>query len=209
MHILRTTILPMNSSCSIKDMDDVQLVELAKNGESRAYDELVKRHSRKLHSVLYQMTDSYDDAYDIAQEAFAKAYRSLRYFNGQSAFYTWLHSIALNHARNFLKKRNKRAMYSLDDDEYGSHEEKDMSMADDSNGSDPEKVLQMTELKDKIREALLKLSDKHREIVVLHDVRGLSHSEISVMLGISEGTMRSRLHYAHKQLQGILSEYLE
>ena len=82
-------------------------------------------------------------------------------------------------------------------------------MADDSNGSDPEKVLQMTELKDKIREALLKLSDKHREIVVLHDVRGLSHSEISVMLGISEGTMRSRLHYAHKQLQGILSEYLE
>ena len=97
---------------------------------------------------------------------------------------------------------------SLDDDEYGDREEKDLTMADESHDADPEKVMHREELKKKLQEALAKLTDKHREIVVLHDIRGLSHSEISTMLGISEGTMRSRLHYAHKQLQSLLSEYL-
>ncbi|MEG0333291.1 MAG: sigma-70 family RNA polymerase sigma factor [Akkermansia sp.] len=198
----------MQDSNNIKDMTDEELVRHAQEGNTKAYDELVIRHSRKLHATLYQMTSNYDDAYDIAQEAFAKAYRSLRFFNGQSAFYTWLHSIAINHARNFLKRRNKRATFSLDDDEFGDHAEKDMHLADESLGSDPEKSVQMSELQGKLRESLKKLSAKHREVVVMHDIKGLSHSEISVALGISEGTLRSRLHYAHQQLQSMLSEYI-
>ena len=115
----------MSGPISYTTLEDTELVARAREGDSRAFDELVIRHSRKLHATLYQMTDNYDDAYDIAQEAFSKAYRALRYFNGQSAFYTWLHSIAVNHARNFLKKRNRRMTYSLDDDEYGDHTEKE------------------------------------------------------------------------------------
>ncbi len=189
-------------------LEDSQLVEKAREGDSRAFDELVIRHSRKLHATLFQMTDNYDDAYDIAQEAFSKAYRALRYFNGQSAFYTWLHSIAVNHARNFLKKRNRRQTFSLDDDEYGDHAEKNMNMADESANANPEKTAHINELQRKIKEALEKLSAKHREVVVLHDIKGLNHTEIAAMLGISEGTLRSRLHYAHKELQGLLAEYL-
>ncbi len=199
----------MSATLDYKNLEDTQLVELAREGNTRAFDELVVRHSRKLHATLYQMTDSYDDAYDIAQEAFTKAYRALRYFNGQSAFYTWLHSIAINHARNFLKKRNRRVTFSLDDDEFGDHAEKDSNMADESYSSNPEQNTQMNELKKKINEALKKLSDKHREVVILHDIKGMNHTEIAVLLGISEGTLRSRLHYAHKELQGLLAEYLD
>ncbi len=191
------------------NLEDTELVEKAREGDSRAFDELVIRHSRKLHATLFQMTDNYDDAYDIAQEAFSKAYRALRYFNGQSAFYTWLHSIAVNHARNFLKKRNRRVTYSLDDDEYGDHAEKNKNMADESVSADPERRTHLNELQIKINEALSKLSPKHREVVVLHDIKGLNHTEIAVMLNISEGTLRSRLHYAHKELQGLLAEYLD
>ncbi len=191
------------------NLEDTELVEKAREGDSRAFDELVIRHSRKLHATLFQMTDNYDDAYDIAQEAFSKAYRALRYFNGQSAFYTWLHSIAVNHARNFLKKRNRRVTYSLDDDEYGDHAEKNKNMADESVGADPERNAHLNELQIKINEALAKLSPKHREVVILHDIKGLNHTEIAVMLNISEGTLRSRLHYAHKELQGLLAEYLD
>ncbi len=192
-----------------KELPDEELVSRCKNGATQAYNELVIRHSRKLTATLYQMTGNYDDAFDIAQEAFTKAFRSLKFFNGQSAFYTWLHSIALNHARNFLKRRNKRATISTDDDEYGNHADKDMHMADESNEADPEKNLHMAELNTKLKEALMKISDKHREVVILHDVKGLSHTEISTLLNISEGTLRSRLHYAHKQLQALLSDYLK
>lgn len=98
--------------------------------------------------------------------------------------------------------------YSLDDDEYGDHTEKDMNMADETDWADPERRTHLNELQLKINEALKKLSTKHREVVVLHDVKGLNHTEISALLGISEGTLRSRLHYAHKELQGLLAEYL-
>lgn len=192
----------------IKELTDEELVTRSKDGITIAYDELVIRHSRKLTATLYQMTSNYDDAFDIAQEAFAKAYRSLKFFNGQSAFYTWLHSIALNHARNFLKRRNKRMTYSMDDDEYGNHADKDIHLADESQEADPEKSIQMSELNIKLKDALSKLSKKHRDIVIMHDVNGLSHTEISTVLNISEGTLRSRLHYAHKQLQALLSDYL-
>lgn len=192
----------------IKELPDEELVLLSKDGMTKAFDELVIRHSRKLTATLYQMTNNQDDAYDIAQEAFMKAFRALKFFNGQSAFYTWLHSIALNHARNFLKRRNKRMTYSMDDDEYGNHADKDMHLADESHEADPEKSMHMAELNSKLKDALGKLSKKHRDIVIMHDINGLSHIDISTVLNISEGTLRSRLHYAHKQLQALLSDYL-
>lgn len=192
-----------------KELSDDDLVLKAKDGITTAFDELVVRHSRKLTSVLYHMTGNYDDSFDLAQEVFAKAYKSLKFFNQKSAFYTWLHSIALNHARNFLKRRNRRQTFSLDDDEYGDHADKNINMTDNSQQANPEKNLQLSELNKKLRNALGKLSHKHREVVVLHDINGMSHSEISDQLGISQGTLRSRLHYAHKQLQALLSDYLK
>ncbi len=191
------------------DPPDTELVESARNGDTRAYDELVRRHSRKLHAMLYQMTGSEADAYDITQEAFIKAYHSLRYFSGKSAFYTWLYSIAANQGRNYLRKKKRENSYSIDNDEHGDALEKDARLADSSLTSDPERQAHLRDLKAKLTKALDSLSFKHREVVNLYDIQGLSYSEIAQLLDISEGTLRSRLHYAHQQLQGMLADEME
>ena len=195
-----------SKSMNPHELDDAELVDLTRNGKTRAYDELVRRHSRKLHAMLYQMIGSEADAYDIAQESFLKAYNSLHYFNGKSTFYTWLYSIAANQARNFLRRRKRENSYSIDNDEHGDALEKDVRLADTSITSDPARQAYISDLKAKLGQALDSLSEKHREVVTLFDIQGMSYAEIAAILHISEGTLRSRLHYAHKQLQGMLSD---
>ncbi len=188
------------------EADDTVLVDLSRNGDTQAYDTLVRRHSRRLHSMLCQMTGNESDAYDIAQDAFIKAYHSLRYFSGRSAFYTWLYSIAANEGRSFLRKKKRENSYSINNDEHGDALEKDARLADNSITADPERLAHIKDLKAKLIRALDTLSFKHREVVNLYDIQGLSYGEIAKLLNISEGTLRSRLHYAHKQLQGLLSD---
>lgn len=195
-----------DKTASLSEKTDEELIRHTLDGETRAFDELVKRHSRKLHAMIMQMVGSEADAYDVAQEAFLKAFRSLRYFNGQSAFYTWLYTIAANQARNFLRKRKREKSYSLDNDENGDPLEKSMELADKGLAADPARGAHVTDLKTRLRQALAQLSPNHREVVTLCDIMGLTYLEISRMLNISEGTLRSRLHYAHKQLQGLLTE---
>ncbi len=185
---------------------DELLIRQTLDGQTQAFDTLVRRHSRKLHAMLMQMVGSEADAYDIAQEAFLKAFRSLRYFNGQSAFYTWLYSIAANQARNFLRKRKRENSFSLNNDEKGDPLEKSNELADTNRVSDPIRQAHINDLKKKLTEAINELSPAHREVVTLCDIRGMSYAEISELLHISEGTLRSRLHYAHRQLQGILAD---
>ncbi len=188
---------------------DPELVDMAREGDTQAYDELVRRYSRRLHTMLCQMLRNEADAYDIAQEAFIKAYRCLRYFSGRSAFYTWLYSIAANEGRSFLRKKKKENNYSINNDEHGDALEKDSRLADGDLYSDPERRAQMLDLKKKLIQALDTLSFKHREVVNLYDIQGLSYNEIASILNISEGTLRSRLHYAHKHLQGLLADEME
>ncbi len=194
------------SDNNYSETDDASLVELTLDGQTRAFDELIRRHSRKLHAMLYQMLGNEADAYDVAQEAFLKAFHSLRYFGGKSAFYTWLYSIAANHARNFLRKRKKENSYSLDNTESGDPLEKDARLADTGLDSDPVRQAQIKDLKVKLLHAIDTLSPSHREVVVLCDIQGMSYPEIAQILNISEGTLRSRLHYAHKQLQALLAD---
>ncbi len=188
------------------DIPDELLIKQTLAGETRAFDQLVRRHSRKLHAMLMQMVGSEADAYDIAQEAFLKAFRSLRYFHGQSAFYTWLYSIAANQARNFLRKRKRENSFSLDNDEKGDPMEKSNELADNNRISDPIRQANISDLKKKLESAINELSPAHREVVTLCDIQGMSYTEISELLNISEGTLRSRLHYAHRQLQGMLAD---
>ncbi len=185
---------------------DELLIRQTLAGQTQAFDTLVRRHSRKLHAMLMQMVASEADAYDIAQEAFLKAFRSLRYFNGQSAFYTWLYSIAANQARNFLRKRKRENAFSLNNDEKGNPLEKSNELADTNRVSDPIRQAHISDLKRKLANAINELSPAHREVVTLCDIQGMSYAEISQLLHISEGTLRSRLHYAHRQLQGLLAD---
>ncbi len=196
----------MESDAPVQQPDDEVLVRRTLEGNTRAYDELVRRHSRKLHAMLLQMVGSEADAYDIAQDSFLKAFHSLRYFNGRSAFYTWLYSIAANQARNFIRKRKRENTTSIDNDEKGDRLEKDSDLADTALTSDPARRAHLTDLRRKLVAALDQLSPAHREVVTMCDIHGLSYPEISRILNISEGTLRSRLHYAHRLLQGILAD---
>jgi len=185
---------------------DAELVARTQAGELAAFDELVRRHSQRLYALIYHMTSHREDAHDLLQDVFAKAFRSLGRFRGQSQFYTWLYSIATNMTLNFLKKRNRRARaMSLDDLDAGL-ERHEQFIALTSPRS-PDKETSLKELQKKLNESMQNLSDDHRAVVVMYDIQGLPHAEISRIMGVSEGTVRSRLFYAHRQLQSQLGDY--
>ncbi|MDB4508235.1 sigma-70 family RNA polymerase sigma factor [Akkermansiaceae bacterium] len=185
---------------------DHDLVCRAQNGDTRAFDDLVVKYSPKLYGMVYHMTSNKDDTHDLLQDIFAKAYRSVKRFRGKSTFYTWIYSIATNMTLNFLKKRNRRATWSLDDVDSGI--QNDDAMVDISHGANPRHQSGVNELQKKLNEAMQGLSEDHRAVVTMFDIQGIPHAEISKVLGVSEGTLRSRLFYAHKQMQGHLEEYL-
>jgi RNA polymerase sigma factor (sigma-70 family) len=185
---------------------DHELVRRAQDGNTRAFDDLVVKYSPKLYGMVYHMTANKEDTHDLLQDIFAKAYRSLRRFRGKSTFYTWIYSISTNMTLNFLKKRKRRSALSLDNVDSGI--QNNDAMVDLGHASNPRHQSNVNELQKKLNEALQALSEDHRAVVTMFDIQGVPHAEISRILGVTEGTVRSRLFYAHKQLQGHLQEYV-
>lgn len=184
---------------------DRELVARACRHDLGAYEELVRRYQSRIYGLVYNMTSNREDAEDLAQEVFVKAHKSLQRFKGRSSFYTWIYRIAINHTINFLKKRRKRVALSLNEVTDGV--ERDPVYVELSARESPFRDAALSELQEKLNRALLTLSEKHRAVVVLHDVQGVPHEEIARMLGCSPGTVRSRLFYARQRLQAELSEY--
>jgi len=195
----------MSEADEINDPDR-ELVRRACEGESRAFDELVIKYSRKLYGLVYHMTSNAEDTNDLLQEIFAKAYKSLGNFRGRSTFYTWIYTIATNLTLNFLKKRKRRAAWSLDESEAGL--QNDPSLVDLRHEANPHHQMRVHEIQKRLNEAMQSLSDEQRAVVTMFDIQGLPHAEISNILEITEGTVRSRLHYAHQRLQGLLTDLL-
>ena len=184
---------------------DYEFVQRAQDGDTRAFDELVMKYSKKLYGLVYNMTSNKEDTHDILQDVFAKAYRSLRHFRGKSTFYTWIYSIAVNMSLNFLKKRKRRSGMSLDAVDSGI--QNDPAFVDQGHRANPRHQSNIHELQKKLNEALQALSVDHRAVVTMFDIQGMPHAEISKVLSVSEGTVRSRLYYAHQQLQGHLQDF--
>jgi RNA polymerase sigma-70 factor (ECF subfamily) len=183
------------------------LVKRARRGDLKAYDELVQRYQQRIYATIYHMTSNHEDANDLAQESFIKAYSALPSFKGGSTFYTWLYRIAVNKTINFLKQRKNKHHMSLNDLDFNAENDPDLvALISDKT---PVQAAGLSELQKKLNEALLKLSEPHRTVVVLHDVQGQSHEEIAEILGCNIGTVRSRLFYARQQLQGFLAEYVK
>jgi RNA polymerase sigma-70 factor (ECF subfamily) len=183
------------------------LVKQARRGDLKAYDELVKRYQERIYATIYHMTANHEDANDLAQESFIKAFSALKSFKGGSSFYTWLYRIAVNKTINFLKQRKNKYHLSLNDLDLNAENDPDLvALVSDKT---PQREVGLTELQKKLNEALLKLSEPHRMVVVLHDVQGQSHEEIAEIMGCNIGTVRSRLFYARQQLQGYLNEYIK
>ena len=183
------------------------LVELAKNGDLGAYDELVKRYQTRIYATIYHMTSNHEDANDLAQESFIKAFTALKSFRGNSSFFTWLYRISVNKTINYLKQRKKRTHMSLNDLDIQAEHDPDMVALVSENT--PRREASLSELQEQLNAAMQKLSEIHRLVVTLHDVQGMSHDEISRILDCSNGTVRSRLFYARQQLQAHLGDYLK
>ena len=182
------------------------LVHRVRRGDLKSYDELVKRYQERIYATIYHMTSNHEDANDLAQDSFIKAYQALGSFKGGSSFYTWLYRIAINKTINFLKQRRNKHHISLNDLDFNAEHDPDLvALISDKT---PQREVNLSELQQKLNEALLKLSEPHRMVVVLHDVQGVSHEEIAELVGCNIGTVRSRLFYARQQLQGYLAEYL-
>ena len=195
----------MTEETRAESSEDTRLVARTKAGDPSAFDELVVKYSPRLYGLVYNMTSNHEDTNDLLQDIFAKAYRSIGGFKGNSAFYTWVHSIAVNMTINFLKKRGRRATMSLDDISSGiSHDKEFIEL---TSSSDPVREADLSELQIRLNEAMQKLSNDHRAVVTLFDIQGIPHAEIARILGVSEGTVRSRLFYAHRQLQNHLEEF--
>ncbi len=183
------------------------LVQRARDGDLPAYDELIQRYQERIYATVYHMTANHEDANDLAQETFIKAFKALKSFKGDSSFYTWIYRIAVNKTINFLKQRRNRNHMSLNDVDFNL--EHDPEMVALVSNSTPRRDIRIAELQEKLNAALLKLSEVHRMVVVLHDVQGVPHEEIGKMMNCNVGTVRSRLFYARQQLQALLSDYLK
>ena len=185
--------------------EDQALVARAQSGEAAAFDELVVKYSPRLYGLIYNMTSNHEDTNDMLQDVFAKAYRAIKGFRGKSSFYTWIHTIAVNMTLNFLKKRGRRYHLSLDDVDASIQNDKEFIEV--TSTSSPVREADLTELQRRLNEAMMKLSDEHRAVVTMFHIQGMPHAEISKILGVSEGTVRSRLFYANRQLQNYLDEF--
>ena len=191
----------------VSDRDlDWAIVQRVQNGEVSAFNQLVQKYRQPLFSTIYNMTGNREDATDIAQEVFIKAFQSIKRFRGQASFYTWLYRIAVNSSITFIKRAKKQRFinYETIDETLVSSEILEYFTAK----TKTEKGALLKELQEKLNEALQKLSPKHRIVVILHEVEGMNHKEIADITKTSEGTVRSRLHYAKKMLQAFLQEYI-
>jgi RNA polymerase sigma factor (sigma-70 family) len=187
--------------------EEHDLLRRARSGDLEAYDELIRRFQERVYATIYHMTANHEDSNDLAQETFIKAFQALKSFKGDSSFFTWLYRIAVNKTINHLKQRKHKNHLSLNDLNLNAEHDPDIvALISDRT---PRRDASLTELQEKLNDAMMKLSETHRLVVTLHDVQGLSHDEISRIMDCNVGTVRSRLFYARQQLQAYLSDYLK
>ena len=185
---------------------DWAIVKRVQAGDIDAFDQLVKKYRKPIFFVVYNMINNSEDATDLTQEIFIKAFQAIACFKGKASFFTWIHRIAINATMTFMKKQSRRRCISYEAITEGHSSLQPIEPLTAENRSENGALVH--ELQEKLNDSLQKLSTKHRIVVVLHEIEGLSHPEIAEIIKTSEGTVRSRLHYAKKQLQSHLKDYL-
>ncbi len=189
------------------EADDLSLVSQAQSGDAAAFRALVVRYQRKVYAVALGVVKDPDLAWDVAQEAFVRVHRHLGEFEGKSSFSTWLFRIATHLAIDSVRRERRSQKDDLDDVNEGDLSEGAEGILSTALGNDPRENLLRRELAGKIHEALATLPEKHRTILVLREVEGLSYEELAERLGIHKGTVMSRLFHARKKMQAALRRY--
>jgi RNA polymerase sigma-70 factor, ECF subfamily len=186
------------------DTDDQTLVERCRRGDVAAFEPLVEKYRQRVWRLAFNVLRDREEAWDVAQEAFIRAWQALPNFRGQSAFYTWLFRIVMNVAADRARQRSARGRAF--GTERVPEEEWERVIADE--GVTPEETATRLEERERITKALATLSQDHRAIIMLSDLEGLSYREIAEVLGIPMGTVMSRLHNARRRLRDALGPLL-
>jgi RNA polymerase sigma-70 factor (ECF subfamily) len=187
--------------------EELALVQAAKAGDVGAFEQLVKRYDRNVFRIAQHITQNREDAEDVVQEAFLKAYGNLKQFQGQSKFYTWLVRIAVNEALMKLRKRRPERMVSLDEEVKTDDDSLPREVADWS--PNPEQQYTQAELRDILTRTIQGLPASFRTVFVLRDVEGLSTEETAEALELSIPAVKSRLLRARLQLRERLSRFFQ
>lgn len=182
---------------------DVELLRAVKAGDATAYRGLVEKYQGRVYAMVYGMVRNREDARDITQEAFVKAYGSLESFRLESSFYTWLYRIAMNLAIDFIRKKQRQGTTSFE--ESIATRDEDGGIAEVHHEDDPRRLLERKRLYERIMDAMEQLPTDQKQAILLRELEGLSYKEISEIMDIPEGTVMSRLFYARKKLQKILA----
>ena len=182
---------------------EVQIVQRVLQGDVNAFEKLVLEYEKAVYGITQRMCGNAEDAADMTQETFIKAYNSLSSFRGDSKFSVWLYRIATNVCLDFLRSKSRKPTVSLSmEDDDG--EEVELDIADESQS--PEKLLERGLTRDAVRRGLNALSPEYRQILLLREIQGLSYEEISDVLTLEVGTVKSRIFRARKRLCAFLTE---
>lgn len=189
--------------------EDCEAVNLCKKGNIEAFEPLVRKHQKRLFNTAFRMTGNYEEASEIVQDAFLSAFKGIRKFEGKSLFSTWLHSIVVNSAKNRLRELRKQhyhEQFSLDDPVHTD----DGTLFPELSSNDPSvaDTIEKRELQNRVQECINALDNEFREVIVLRDIQGFAYSEISDMLRIAEGTVKSRLFRARESMKICLQNLL-
>ncbi len=183
--------------------EDMEMLRAVNGGDATAYRGLVEKYQQRVYSMAYGVLRNREDARDVTQDAFVKAYKNLHSFRLESSFYTWLYRIAMNLAIDLTRKRKRRQTSSFD--EQIATRDGEGQIAETHHQDSPSKTLERKQLYSKIMDAIGKLPEDQQQVILLRELEGLSYREISDITGIPEGTVMSRLFYARKKLQKLLA----
>lgn len=185
-------------------MTEEELIFRAQAGDEDAFAQLMDAHQRRVYGLILRLTNSPEDALELSQETFFNAWRGLPNFHGESRFSTWLFRLATNVSIDFLRRENRRRSIVAGSLSDGDFEGGDWDIPDTR--FTPQGEAERGELQEAVRRGLARLSDEHRTVLVLRDLNGLSYREISEILHIEEGTVKSRIARARLALKKVLLE---
>ena len=189
----------------ILESEDI-IIKKAISGDDGAFETLVRTYESFVYNVAYQSLKSQDDAFDVSQEVFIKVYKSLGSFRGDCKFSTWVYRVAQNVVKDFLRSKENKlktvSVYETDSD----GEEHQLEIVDESTAADPIASFEKKERAALVREAISRLSEEQRAVIVLRDMEGYTYEEIAEMLFLDMGTVKSRINRGRNAIKKFLSE---
>jgi RNA polymerase sigma-70 factor (ECF subfamily) len=191
------------------DVSELDLVKQCQAGQTEAFDQLVNRYRSRVFAMIYNMVHNEQDAWDLAQDSFVKAWKSIKRFRGQSSFYTWLYRIVMNVTIDHARKKQIKGAGTEFNDEVKLDEIEPAARTAPKSEPLPHRQMESSEIRARIDAAIAQLTPEHRAVILMKETENMQYHEIAEALGCSIGTVMSRLFYARKRLQNLLRDVYE